>query len=160
AVTRQIALQDRNVRNRIWDRSRGFPNWHLTGQTLGLVGFGRIARTIVEKMAGFKMTNLAYDPLVPPHLFAHHSLQTVSVDELFQRSDFVSIHCPLTTQTRHLIGSPQFDKMKPEAILINTSRGQVVDEMALIAALASKKICGAGLDVLEKEPPDWDNPLF
>ena len=160
AVIRQIALQDRNVRNRIWDRSRGFPNWHLTGQTLGLVGFGRIARTVVEKMAGFKMTNLAYDPLVPPQVFAQHSVQSVSLDELFQRSDFVSIHCPLTAQTRHLIGRAQFDRMKPEAILINTSRGPVVDESALIAALASKQICGAGLDVLEKEPPDWDNPLF
>jgi len=160
AVIRQIALQDRNVRNRIWDRTRGYPNWHLTGQTMGLVGFGRIARTIVRKLAGFEMRNLAYDPFAPPEAFARHSVQSVSLDELFRRSDFISIHCPLTPQTRHLIGRAEFETMKRHAILINTSRGPVVDESSLIAALKSGQIAGAGLDVLETEPPDWDNPLF
>jgi len=160
AVIRQIPLQDRNVRNRIWDRTRGYPNWHLRGQTLGLVGFGRIARTVVQKLAGFEMTNLAHDPFALPEVFAKHSVQSVSLDELFRRSDFVSIHCPLTPQTRHLIGRAEFEKMKREAILINTSRGPVIDESALIAALKSGQIAGAGLDVLETEPPDWDNPLL
>lgn len=160
AVIRQIALQDRNVRNRIWDRTRGYPNWHLTGQTLGLVGFGRIARTVVQKLAGFQMTNLAYDPFVPPEVFAKHSVRNVSLDELFSRSDFVSIHCPLTPQTHHLIGKAEFEKMKREAIMINTARGPVIEESALIAALKSGQIAGAGLDVLETEPPDWNNPLW
>jgi len=160
AVIRQIALQDRNVRNRIWDRSRGLPNWHLRGQTLGLVGFGRIARTVVQKLAGFGMTNLAYDPFALPEVFAKHSVRSVSLDELFRRSDFVSIHCPLTPQIRHLIGRVEFEKMKRQALLINTARGPVVDESALIAALKSGRIAGAGLDVLETEPPDWDNPLL
>jgi len=160
AVIRQIALQDRNVRNGIWDRTRGYPNWHLTGQTLGLVGFGRIARTVVKKLAGFQMTNLAYDPFVLPEVFAKHSARSVSLDELFRRSDFVSIHCPLTQETRHLIGKAEFEKMKREAILINTSRGPVIDESALIAALKSGQIAGTGLDVLETEPPDFDNPLL
>jgi D-3-phosphoglycerate dehydrogenase / 2-oxoglutarate reductase len=160
AVVRQIALQDRNVRNRIWDRTRGYPNWHLTGRTLGLVGFGRIARTVAQKLAGFQMTNLAYDPFVLPEVFDKHSVHSVSLDELFRRSDFVSIHCPLIPQTRHLIGRAEFEKMKREAILINTSRGPVIDESALIVALKSGQIAGAGLDVLETEPPEWDNPLL
>ena len=160
AVIRQIALQDRNVHNRVWDRSRGFPNWHLKGQTLGLVGFGRIGQTVVQKLAGFQMTNLVYDPYVLPEVFAKHSVQSVSLDELFRRSDFVSIHCPLTPQTRHLIGRAELEKMKRAAILINTSRGPVIDESALITALKSGQIAGAGLDVLETEPPDWDNPLL
>jgi D-3-phosphoglycerate dehydrogenase / 2-oxoglutarate reductase len=160
AVIRQIALQDRNVRNGIWDRTRGYPNWHLTGQTLGIVGFGRIARTVVQKLAGFQMTNLAHDPFVLPEVFAKHSVCSVSLDELFRRSDFVSIHCPLTPQTRHLIGKAEFEKMKRAAILINTSRGPVINESALIASLRSRQIAGAGLDVLETEPPEWDNPLL
>ena len=160
AVIRQIALQDRNVRNGIWDRTRGYPNWHLKEQTLGLVGFGRIARTVVQKLAGFQMTNLAYDPFLPPEVFAKHPVFSVSLDELFRRSDFVSIHCPLTAQTRHLIGKPEFERMKPAAILINTSRGPVIDESALIAALKSGQIAGAGLDVFETEPLDSSNPLL
>ena len=160
AVIRQIALQDRNVHSRIWDRSRGFPNWHLTGQTLGLVGFGRIAQTVVQKLSGFSLTTLVHDPFVAPQLFTRHSVHSVSLDELCERSDFVSIHCPLTPQTRHLIGKAEFKKMKPQAIVINTSRGPVIDEQALIAALAAGQIAGAGLDVLESEPPVWDNPLF
>jgi D-3-phosphoglycerate dehydrogenase len=160
AVIRQIALQDRNVRNGIWDRTRGYPNWHLKEQTLGLVGFGRIARTVVQKLAGFRMTNLACDPFLPPEMFAKHSVLSVSLDELFRRSDFVSIHCPLTPQTRHLIGKPEFERMKPAAILINTSRGPVIDESALIAALKSGQIVGAGLDVFETEPLDSSNPLL
>jgi D-3-phosphoglycerate dehydrogenase len=159
-VIRQIALQDRNMRNRIWDRTRGYPNWHLRGQTLGLVGFGRIARTLVQKLAGFEMTNLAYDPFAPQEIFSKQGVQSVSLEELFRRSDFVSIHCPLTPQTHHLIGKAELEKMKRTAILINTSRGPVVDESALISALKSGQIGGAGLDVLEQEPPEWDNPLF
>jgi D-3-phosphoglycerate dehydrogenase len=160
AVIRQIVLQDRNLRNGIWDRTRGYPSWHLTGQTLGLVGFGRIARTVAQKLVGFQMTMLAFDPFVPPEVFRAHSVHRVSLDELFRRSDFVSIHCPLTPQTRHLVGQSEFAKMKRQAILINTSRGPVVDESALIAALRSGQIAGAGLDVLEKEPPEPDNPLL
>ena len=160
AVMRQIALQDRNVRNGIWDRTRGYPNWHLTGQTLGLVGFGRIARTVVQKLAGFQMRSLAYDPFVPPEVFAKHSVHSVSMEELFTRSDFVSVHCPLTPRTCHLIGKAEFEKMKRAAILINTSRGPVIHESALIDALKSGQIAGAGLDVFETEPLDSGNPLL
>ncbi len=160
AVIRQIALQDRNVRNRAWDRYRGFPRWHLRGQTLGLVGFGRIARTVAQKLSGFQLRFLAYDPFVTPDVLAQHSVRSVSLDELLTESDFVSIHCPLTPETRRLIGSAEIEKMKRDAILINTSRGPVIDEPALIAALKTGRIAGAGLDVLDPEPPDWNNPLL
>jgi D-3-phosphoglycerate dehydrogenase / 2-oxoglutarate reductase len=160
AVMRQIPFQDRNVRTRIWDRYRGFPRWHLKGQTLGLVGFGRIAQSVAQKLAGFRLVTLAYDPFVASEVFAQHSVQGVSLEELMERSDFVSIHCPLTPETRHLIGEAQLKRMKRDAILINTSRGPVIDESALTNALQSGGIAGAGLDVLDPEPPDWDNPLL
>lgn len=160
SVIRQIAVQDRNVRNGIWDRYRGFPRWHLRGQTLGLVGFGRIAQTVVRKMAGFQMTCIAHDPFVSREVFAQHSVHRVTLDDLLKESDFVSVHCPLTSETRHLIGRPQLEKMKRESILINTSRGPVIDEAALILALKSGWIAGAGLDVLDPEPPDRNNPLL
>jgi D-3-phosphoglycerate dehydrogenase len=160
AVMRQIVVQDRQVRNRKWDRYNGFPRFHLRGQTLGLVGFGRIAQTVARKLSGFQLTCLAYDPFVASEVFQRSSVQSVSLDELLERSDFVSLHCPLTPGTRHLIGAAQFEKMKREAILVNTSRGPVIDESALIAALNSGRIAGAGLDVLDPEPPDWSNPLL
>jgi D-3-phosphoglycerate dehydrogenase len=160
ALIRQIPLQDRNMRARIWDRNRGFPRWHLKGQTLGLVGFGRIAQSVAQKLAGFRLTTLAYDPFVASEVFAQHAVRSVSLEELMEQSDFVSIHCPLTPETRHLIGTTQLRRMKREAFLINTSRGPVIDESALIVALQSGWIAGAGLDVLDPEPPDWSNPLL
>jgi len=159
-VMRQIALQDRNVRSHKWDRYNGFPRFHLRGQTLGLVGFGRIAQTVARKLSGFQLTYLAHDPFVAPEVFHRNSAQSVSLDELLERSDFVSLHCPLTPKTRHLISSGQFQKMKRESIVINTARGPVIDEAALIVALKSGQIAGAGLDVLDLEPPDWSNPLL
>jgi D-3-phosphoglycerate dehydrogenase / 2-oxoglutarate reductase len=160
ALIRQIPFQDRNVRARIWDRYHGFPRWHLKGQTLGLVGFGRIAQSVAQKLAGFRLTTLAYDPFVASDVFAQHAVRSVSLEELMERSDFVSIHCPLTPETRHLIGTAQLKRMKPDAVLINTSRGPVIDESALTIALQSGWIAGAGLDVLDPEPPDWSNPLL
>jgi len=160
AVIRQIPVQDSHVRNKRWDRQNGFPRWHLRGQTLGLLGFGRIAQAVAKKLAGFEMTILTTDPFASPEALGRLSVQAVSLDELMARSDFVSVHCPLNAETRHLVGAAQLNRMKPQSILINTSRGPVIDEEALISALRSKRIAGAGLDVLESEPPDWKNPLF
>lgn len=160
AVIRQIAIQDRLVRAGDWDRHRAWPRWHLHDQTLGLVGFGHIARRVARKMSGFDMTMLAYDPYVPPEIMPSLSVQAASLDEVLSRSDFVSVHCPLTRETHHLIGERELRLMKPEAVLINTSRGPVIDEPALVRALTEGWIAAAGLDVLEQEPPDPDNPLL
>jgi D-3-phosphoglycerate dehydrogenase len=125
-----------------------------------LVPFGRIPRAMARRAHGFGMTCVAYDPYVPPAVFAEHGVESVSLDEVFRRSDFVSCHLPLSRETFHLIGAAQFRLMKPSAIFLNTGRGKVVDEPALIAALAEGRLAGAALDVLEQEPADPANPLL
>jgi Phosphoglycerate dehydrogenase and related dehydrogenases len=134
--------------------------WHISGRTLGLVGFGRIARRVAEMMAGFRMRILCFDPFANPQAMRDMNVQPVSLEELLQESDYVSLHCPLTEETFHLIGEKQFAMMKPNAILINTSRGDVVDEEALIKALHEKRIGGAAIDVTHIEPLPPDSPLL
>ncbi len=159
ALVRQIARQDRAVRRGIWDRNYAWPDWHLAGQTFGLVGFGRIAQRVARKISGFEMNVLAHDPYVPPETMAKHRVGAATLNELLSRSDFVSIHCPLSPETFRLIGERELRWMKTRSVLINTSRGPVIDENALIRALTEGWIAGAALDVLEKEPPDPNHPL-
>jgi len=160
AITRQIAVQDRAVRQGQWRLNLPALRWHLHDQTLGLVGFGHIGRLVARKMSGFNMKILAYDPYLSGEQIESQGIYAAELDAVLSQSDFVSLHCPLTPQTHHLIGERELRLMKPEAILINTSRGPVVDESALIKALAEGWIAGAGLDVLDPEPPDFNNPLF
>jgi len=160
AVIRHIALMDRHVRAGVWHHAHAARHWHLRGQTLGLVGYGLIARLVAKKMSGFEMTVLDYDPFVQPEVMAAQGVQAASLDEVLSRSDFVSVHCPLNKDTYHLIGERELRLMKPSAVLINTSRGPVIDEPALARALTEGVIAAAGVDVLEDEPPQPDNPLL
>ncbi len=160
AVIRQIARQDRLVRQGVWDRYLAWPDWHLLGQTFGLVGFGRIARLVARKISGFEMKVIAFDPVVDAQTMASHGVEKVSVDELFSRSDFISVHVPLSEKTRHSLGQAQLRLMKPKAVLINTARGEIIDQQALVRALSERKIGGAGLDVLDPEPPAPDDPIL
>jgi D-3-phosphoglycerate dehydrogenase len=160
AVIRQIAAQDRLVRQGIWDRYRAWPDWHLNGQTLGLVGFGRIARLLVKKMSGFEMKFIASDPAVGTETMNAHGVNKVYLDELLRRADFVSVHVPLLEATHHLIGERELRLLRPRAVLINTARGGVIDQQALTRALSERWFAAAGLDVLETEPPAPDNPLL
>ncbi len=159
-VVRQIGIQDRLVRRGIWDREAGYPSWHLRGQTLGLIGFGHIARLVTRKISGYEMKVLAHDPYVSAQEMAEHGVQRASMEQVLSESDFVSLHCPLLAETRHLIGERELRQMQPRSILINTSRGPVVDEAALFRALKEGWIAAAGIDVLEQEPAAADNPLF
>jgi D-3-phosphoglycerate dehydrogenase / 2-oxoglutarate reductase len=136
------------------------PLHRLSGQTLGLIGFGNIARTLVPKARAFGFRIIAYAPHVPGTLFEKFEVEPVELDRLLEESDFVSMHTALTSENRHMMGLQQFKKMKRTAYLINTARGELVDEQALCAALSQGLIAGAGLDVLESEPPDRDNPLL
>ena len=160
AVIRRIAVQDRLVRQGIWDRHRAWPDWHLAGQTLGLIGFGRIARLLARKAAALELTMIAYDPLVEAPLMQEHGVEKVGLDDLLARSDFVSIHVPLSAQTTHLLGERELRRMRPRAVLINTARGPLIDQAALVRALSEGWIAAAGLDVLETEPPPPDDPLL
>lgn len=132
----------------------------VTGETLGLVGFGNIARAVARRAAGFDLKLVAYDPYLPREVFQEYGVRQAQLAQVLQDSDFVSLHVPLMPSTHHLMGAPQFALMKKDAILINTCRGPVVDEQALIGALQSGQILAAGLDVTEKEPIDADNPLL
>jgi D-3-phosphoglycerate dehydrogenase / 2-oxoglutarate reductase len=132
----------------------------ITGETLGLVGFGNIARAVARRAAGFDLRVIAYDPFVSREVYLEYGVRQASLAQVLQDSDFVSLHVPLLPQTHHLIGAPELGLMKADAILINTCRGPVVDEQALIAALQAGQILGAGLDVTEQEPVDSQNPLL
>ncbi len=160
AVLRRIAVQDRAVRAGVWDRHRAWPLFTLHGRTLGLVGFGRIARAVARKLSGFEMSVVAFDPMVSADAGATLGATMANLDEVLSRADAVSVHCPLTPETRHLIDERAIRKMKPTAVLINTARGPVIDEAALTRALTEGWIAGAGLDVLEQEPANPAHPLL
>lgn len=121
-------------------------------KVLGIIGFGRIGQTVMRRSRGFRMKVVAYDPYLKGSIEGTKGVEYRELDDLLRESDFVTLHCPLTDQTQHLIGRRELELMKPTAILINTSRGPVVDEKALVSALKKGTIKGAGLDVYEKEP--------
>ena len=134
--------------------------YDLYGSTLGLIGLGRIGGAVAKRATGFEMRTLYYDVNRQPSLEEELGLTYVDLDTLLRESDFISLHTPLTSETYHMIGAEQFKMMKNRAILINTSRGQVVNGEALCEALASGEIAGAGLDVTDPEPIDADDPLL
>jgi D-3-phosphoglycerate dehydrogenase len=132
----------------------------LEGQVLGLIGFGNIPRALAPKARAFGLQVLTHDPYAKPDAFAAAGVAGVSFDELMARSDFISVHAPLTPGTRGLVGTAAFAKMKKGALLINTARGPLVDEAALVAALDSGQLGGAALDVVTAEPLAKDSPLL
>jgi D-3-phosphoglycerate dehydrogenase / 2-oxoglutarate reductase len=132
----------------------------LLGQTLGMYGFGNVARCTARRAKAFGLHLIAHDPYVSELEITGAGVEPVGFGELLDRSDFVSIHTPYNAETEHAIDAAALSRMKPTAILINTARGSIVDEQALIKALHEGTIAGAGLDVLEQEPPEPDNPLL
>ncbi len=160
ALIRQVPQMDRAVRQGKWDGCHLSMQWHLTGQTFGLIGFGCIARKVAAMLSGFKLRLLVFDPFADEDDLNEFGAERVQLNELLVKSDFVSLHCPLTPETRHLIGENELKLMKKTAFLINTSRGNVIDEEALINALEQDLISGAALDVTQDEPPKSDNRLL
>lgn len=156
-----MAVARRVLEGDSWLRSKGWPGWDLDqllgadvwGKTLGIIGFGRIGRGVARRSYGFNMRVLYHDAVhAPMNVEEQLRAEYVDLDKLLSESDFVTLHVPLLPTTRHLISKDTLAKMKPTAYLINTSRGQVVDEAALVEALEQKKIAGAALDVFENEP--------
>jgi D-3-phosphoglycerate dehydrogenase len=149
---RDVVGGDATVRDRRWESDFGN---ELAGRTLGVVGLGKIGQTVVERTAGFDLTVLAHDVADRSEFLADHDVEMVDdLQELLGRADVVTTHVPLTEGTRGLIGAEELAAMREDACVINTARGGIVDEDALVAALADDEIGGAALDVLESEPPD------
>ncbi len=156
AVFRDLARRDREIRTGIWRRD--CPR-RLAGNTIGLVGLGRIGKAMVPRCRGLGLSVLAYDPYPNLAFAAEQAIELCGFEELLRRSDIVSLHLPWTRETNELINASSLSKMRPNSVLINTSRGGLVDELALADALSSGRLFGAGLDVCKIEPLPHDSPL-
>lgn len=160
SLNRHLWLHDHHVKSGKWGGAPGGAPSRLTAQTVGIVALGNIGREVARKANAMGLKVLGYDPYVKPETLGGLKVELVGLEELLQRSDYVSLHCPLVEETRHLIGTAQLAMMKPTAYLLNMARGPVVDQPALYQALVSGTIRGAALDVLEQEPPAADDPLL
>jgi glycerate dehydrogenase len=172
-LAQRVGYHGQTVADGRWSACEDFCYWdyplvELAGLTMGIVGFGRIGRATARLASAFGMKVLVYDPVLPsavaeevePEEIEPEEIEIVELDAIFRLSDVISLHCPLTPETQQLVDRDRLALMKPSAFLINTSRGPLVDEQALVEALDSGGIAGAGLDVLAVEPPRADNPLL
>ena len=162
ATFRRLTLMDKYTRDERWSEGRPYLNQfpRLFGQTLGFVSFGHVARATAIRAQPFGLRMIAFDPYIEELTMTSYGVEPVSLDELMQRSDIVSMHAPSTSEVHHMLTERHFRMMKPTALFINNGRGPTVDEAALIKALEEGWIAGAGLDVTEIEPPEPDNPLL
>lgn len=161
ALRRRVVFFDRTLRAGYWRGAPGsLPIGRLSQQTVGIVGLGRIGRELARRACPIFGHVLACDPYIPAEAFAAAGAEAVDLDELLARSDAVTLHVPLTSKTRHMIGRRELALMKPSAVLVNTARGAVVDQLALAEALEAGTIEGAACDVFEREPAQLDHPLF
>jgi len=165
SLSRQLPTADRSVRAGKWERSK-LMGAEIAHKTLGIVGFGTIGRIVSQRGLGLRMQVIAFDPFVAPEIYAEYGVESVTLDELVTRADYITLHCPLIEKTKNLIGTEQFARMKKGAMIINCARGGLIDEKALYEALKTGKCAGAALDVYENEPPvgspllELDNIVF
>lgn len=161
ALSHKLFVKDRLVRTGRWNERTSFMGEGLTGKVVGSIGLGNIGREVFRVIAPLDMVHIAHDPILPgPGDAEALRVKMVDFDTVFREADFVTINCPLSANTRHLVGERELSLMKPTAYLINTARGPIVDEQALYRALRSGRIRGAALDVFEQEPTPVDNPLL
>ncbi len=158
ALARNVPQGTASTRDGKWNRK--LVGVELMNKTLGVIGTGRVGSVVVSIAHGFKMHCIAYDPFISQDKAEELGVELVELDEIYKRSDFISVHSPLTDQTRHMLSDEQFGKMKEGVRIINCARGGIIDEAALVRAIENGKVAGAALDVFEKEPPDADNPLL
>lgn len=160
ALSLRLTTKEKLLREGRWGQAPLFKGWALTGRTLGSVGVGNIGHEAFRLIKPFGMKHIAYDPYVKQADLTDADIKLVDFDTVLAESDILNISCPLNENTRHIIGEKELNKMKPTAMIINTSRGPTIDEPALTKALQTGRIRGAALDVFEEEPPSMDNPLF
>jgi len=159
ALARHVPQATASIKGGKWEKKR-FQGHQLAGKTLGVVGIGNIGSVVVERCQALKMKVVAYDPFISAEAAAKLGVTPVSLDELWAQADVISLHVPLTEQTRNFVNAQSLAKMKKGALLVNCARGGVIDEAALAQALASGHLAGAALDVFEVEPPPPDHPLL
>jgi D-3-phosphoglycerate dehydrogenase len=160
AMLRRLPVFDDSVRAGRWQAVKVAESLPAFGEsTVGFLGFGRIGKAVKDRLAGFRFRFLAFDPFLSREAAAANGVESVSLDELLARSDALSLHAPLTDATRHVLGKAAFAKMKRTAVVVNSSRGNLVDESALADALATGVIRAAALDVFEREPLPFESPL-
>ena len=160
AIARHTHAADRAVRENRWSEYLKYAGTELAGKTIGIVGMGNIGARVAIRARAFEMGFLVYDPYIPESHVTALGGRWVGLNELLAAADFVTIHCPLTAETKGMIGGKELKLMKPSAYLINAARGGIVDETELCRALKDKKIAGAVLDVVENEPPEKGHPLL
>jgi len=158
AMARGIPAADRSMRAGAWERGR-FVGSELEGKTLGVVGLGKVGREVAHRARAFEMRVIAFDPFVSAEEVQRSKIDVVPLEEIFTRSDFITIHTPLTPQTRHLVGETQLAACRPGVRIVNCARGGILDEAALARHLASGHVAGAAIDVYEQEPPPKDHPF-
>lgn len=159
-LTRRIVRMNEAAKSGQWNYRLAEPGYRLRGRTLGLIGFGTIARRLAGYAQAFGLEVIVVDPYVDEAAAAAAGVEKVEFDQLLRESDFISVHAVLTPETRHILGEKEFRAMKPTTYVVNTARGGLIDQEALATALREGWIAGAGLDVLEQEPPAPDNPLL
>lgn len=160
-ICRKTTYLDKSVRQGNWSGNAGWPIHRIDDLTVGLVGFGNIARQTRKYLSGFDCKVIAYDPFLPQEVFAAANAEKVELDELFAKADVISVHLPLNEGTRHLINKESLSKMKDGVIIINTARGPIICQDDLLEALKSGKVRAAGCDVFEKEPlTDLNDEIF
>jgi D-3-phosphoglycerate dehydrogenase / 2-oxoglutarate reductase len=159
-LQRQVSTVQSRVRDGNWKIVPPLPLPPLRQSTLGLIGFGRIARLVAHRAKAFGMAVIAADRFVERDVFENQGVQGVDLDDLISRSDIISLHCPLTDETRHLVNADRLARMKSLALVLNTSRGGLIDTEALAEALRTSRIAGAGLDVLEQEPAEQNAEIL
>jgi phosphoglycerate dehydrogenase-like enzyme len=159
-LAQRVMIKDRLTREGRWAERVNQMGTGLSGRVLGSIGVGNIGSELFRLAAPFGMKHLACDPYVTQESVAPLGVKLVDLDTLFRKSDFLCVNCPLSDETRRLVGARQFSLMKPTAYFINTARGPIVDEKALYEALSTNRIAGAGIDVFEQEPVAPDNPLL
>ncbi|MCY4022319.1 MAG: C-terminal binding protein [Anaerolineaceae bacterium] len=160
AGARSIVRYDRAVQKDNWSLATGMPVYRVVGRTLAIIGFGKIGRTLARKAAALDLQLLAHDPWVPDAEIRAAGVEPAGLDEALARADFVSLHTPLTEETQHLLNAERLARIKPGAFVINTARGALIDQEALLAALQSGRVSGAGLDVFVPEHLPPDHPLL
>ena len=159
-LNRKITISQTDIQNHVWTPTLPYKVGSLYKETLGIIGLGKIGSETAKRASSFDLNVIAYDPYQNEEYFNKRKVEKVNLEELFIKSDYISLHCPLNKETNHIINKSSLSLMKKSVLIINTARGPVINEKDLIEALNDGEISGAGLDVLEKEPPEENNPLL